>query len=391
MRTVLILIVFLSLGGVSAAQDATSADSLQLKRYYQRAQELIASYQFDKALEELSTCYIKEPHNVDYLLKIAYCHSQSGRYPDAKMFYNEALKVDSLNTNALSSLGGIYEREYNYPKAKQYFELLIGIDSTNSYYFKRNGFLAIRLKDGIGAVQNFLKAHQLNGGDIEVIHQLASIYLAMGELDYAEEMLTKGLSTDPRNIKLLQARARLHHKRKEHPLVIETIEQTMAQGDTSEYYQMMLGVAYLHTDSLERSIYHLKDIIRREEDTEHTHHYLGLAYRTKGVLDTAIIHFEEAIEKGISEKMGDYYRGLASIYDQKGALKTAINHYEEGLNYSADAESLFHLARACDQYYKDKKIAMRYFQQYLSSNDGKYREYAEQRLTQLKEIVHFQN
>ena len=385
------LCIAIALLGIQITYGQEPWDSLQLQRNYQQANQMIASYQFDRALDLLSTCYIQEPQNIDFLLKIAYCHTQSGRFPDAKLFYREALKVDSLNLIAMSSLGGIFERELNYRKAQDYFLQLIEIDTTNSYYFKRNGFLALRLNNPIGAIQYFLKAHELNKADIEVIHQIGSIYLALEQLEFAERMITKGLHTDPNNIKLLQTKARIHHKKKEHELVPPPIEKTMAQGDTSDYYQMMLAVSYIHIDSVDTAIYHLNRIVAREKDSEHTHHYLGLAYRTKGEIEKAEEHFKKAIELGISQQMGEYYAGLASTLEDKGDIREAIKQYEKAREYGSGGETIFHLARNCDLYYKDKKIALRYYQEYLNTRDNKYKEYAQQRIPQLKEIIHFQN
>ena len=388
MRTYIFTLLLLVIGTWSYAQEV---DSTRLQQRYQQANVYISTYQFDKALELLSECYIKDPQNTDYLLKIAYCHSQSGRYPDAKLFYNEALKVDSLNLIAISSLGSLYEGENNYLKARGYYQQLIQADTSNSYYFKRNGFLALRLNDPISAIEYFQKAHLLNKVDIEVIHQLGAIYLALEELDYADQMIQKGLHTDPNNIKLLQTKARIHHKRKEHPEVVAAIEKTMVQGDTIDYYQMMMGVSYIHLDSVDTAIYHLERILAREKDTEHTHHYLGLAYRTKGELEKAETHFQRAIEKGISEQVGEYHAGLATIMEEKGELREAIRFYEKAKEYGAGGENIFHLARSCDLYYKDKKIALRYYEQYLRTRDNKYRDYTEQRIRQLKELIHFQN
>lgn len=84
-------------------------------------------------------------------------------------------------------------------------------------------------------------------------------------------------------------------KRKEHETVIEAIEAIMIQGDTSTYYQMMLGVAYLHVDSTEKAIVHLQAIIDRKKDTEHTHHYLGLAYRQQQELDKSVEQLKEIV------------------------------------------------------------------------------------------------
>jgi len=58
--------------------------------------------------------------------------------------------------------------------------------------------------------------------------------------------------------------------------------------------------------------------------------------------------------------------------------------------YSADPVLDFHIAHNADRYFKDKKIALRYYQKYLNNNHPKYREYAEQRIMQLKETIHLQ-
>lgn len=364
--------------------------NLEVQKQYQTALDLMSAYQFDKAQELLSECYIQHPENTDFLLKIAYCNFQSGRYRDAKIFYNKVLKLDSTNTIAISSLGSLFERELNYAKAQNYYQQLITIDSTNSYYFKRNGFLALRLSDVYSSINYFLKAHELNEADLEVIDQLSSIYLALDQLDYAESILDKGLSLDGKNIKLLYNNARLSQKRKNHPAVIHNIELAMAQGDTSNYYQMMLGVAYIQSDSLNQGIFHLEEIIKRKKDNEHTHHYLGIAYREKKDLEKCIYHLEKAIEKGLSVKMAIYHADLGSVYVEQTNHRKAIEHYEKAYGYGGEKEHLFHLAHNSDLYYKDKKIALRHYRKYLASKDQKFRDYATKRIGQLKEILHFQ-
>lgn len=378
------LLLFLFLGVATLAQDA------DLDQKYQQAQEYINAFQFEKAQRLLNECYIKDEDNLDYILKLAYCNFQSGRYPDAKLFYREALKLDSLNTVAISSLGSIFERELNYQAAYDQYQRLIEIDTTNSYYFKKNGFTALRLGRPLVSIAYFLKAHELNSNDVEAIDQLSSIYLAIDQLEYAEKMIFKGLSIDPNNIKLRYNKARLAQKNKDYPTVIYNIQRAMVQGDTSDYYQMMLGVAYLQTDSLDQAIFHLNEIINRKKDNEYTHHYLGLAYRDKGETEKSVEHFEQAIEQGLSPKMATFQADLASIHSENNQYKSAYDHYQKAYEYSGEAEYLFQTARSADQYYKDKNIALRYYQKYLKTKDKKFRQYTLDRIKQLKEIIHFQ-
>lgn len=365
-----------------------SQDSLSTTKMYQEALELMNGFQFDRALGLLSECHIHDQENTTYLLKIAYCNFQMGRYPDASLFYKKVLSIDSLNTNALSSLGSIYERMSNYKEAENRYLTLIGIDSTNSYYFKRMGYASMRLNKPLQGIAFFIRAHELNEGDVEIIDQLSDIYLAMNELEYAERVLQKGLNIDPNNIKLLYNQARLFQKRKDYPTVALAVEKAMAQGDTSDYYQMMLGVAYLRLDSLDRSIFHLERIVSRGKDSDRTHHYLGLAYKALDKMEKSVEHLELAIELGISEQMGTYQSDLASIHMSENQFKSAISRYKKAYQYEPKSEYLFHLARACDLYYRDKKPALKYYDQYLASNDQKFREYSTQRIKQLKEIIH---
>jgi tetratricopeptide (TPR) repeat protein len=356
---------------------------------YDQALERMNSYQFDRALELLSHCYNEYSKDQTYLSRLAYCYFQLGRYPDAKLFYNTVLKLDSTNTQAISSLGSIFEKENNQREALRYYAYWALLDSTSSFAFKRSGFTAVRSGLGTEGILFFLRAHELNPADIETIDQLSTIYLQSDQLEYAEQILQRGLNIDPNNIRLLQNKARLFSKRKDYPKVIQAIEKTMAQGDTSEYYQMMIGVAYLQLDSLDKGIFNLEEITRRKEDTEHTHQYLGIAYRKKGDAKKSIIHFETAIQKGISEKIDSYYADLGAIYESQGSYRKAIEQYQKAQTYQTKPEYTFFLARNHDLAYKDKKTALKLYEQYVATKDPEFKDYAAQRITQLKELIHF--
>ena len=382
-----LILVFLSLNLSAQSGDGPA----ELKEKYQQALELINTFQFDKAQSLLSACYIQEPENTDYLLKIAYCNQQSGRYPDALIFYNKVLEIDTANLNALSSIGAIYERTSNFRRAAEYYRQLIRIDTSNAYYYKRNGYVALRLNKPLQSVIYYLRAHALNDADIETIDQLADLYLALNDLESADLMVKRGRSIDPNNLGLLYNQARLEQKRKNHEAVAGSIRRAMELGDTSDYYQMMLGVAYLYLDSMDQAIKNLQAIVERGADSEYTHHYLGLAYRAKDEHEKSVEHLEQAIKLGISEKMADFQADLASVLVEENDYRSAIDHYREAMKYEPSPEHIFHLARACDQYYKDKKVALKYYEQYLNTSNQKFREYAEQRIKQLKEFIHFSN
>ena len=53
---------------------------------------------------------------------------------DAKIYYKQALKNDSLNINANIYLGALAEREFDLVSARDYFLNHIKIDSTVAHY-----------------------------------------------------------------------------------------------------------------------------------------------------------------------------------------------------------------------------------------------------------------
>ena len=88
--------------------------------------------------------------------------------------------------------------------------------------------------------------------------------------------------------------------------------------------------------------------------------------------------------------MHTYHRNLARIQNNDNNLKEAIKNYQWAYKYKEDPILLFYLAQASDTYYKDKSIAINYYDRYARSADTneKYKRYARQRAQALREFLH---
>ena len=383
----LALFILLILTPVAKAQETITFD---IEEQYKKAVELMSANQYEKALDYIYECHRSDGRNLDYTNKLGYCYFRLGNYKEAKYNFESALKMDSINTYALSNLASIYEREVNYFKAQSLYNQLIEMDSTNSYYFKQNAAIALKTGDLLNAIKLYTKAHQLNENDQVTIIQLAEIYLSMDAPEYAETFAKKGMEIDSSNIQMLYTNARVKNELKQYPRVVDLVEKAMLQGDSTIYYERLLSVAYLQVDSLEKALFHLNRMVDLKKDTEHTHHYLALAYDELGDFEKSKIHYEKAIEKGISKKVPRYHTDLAILYELNKDYKKAYDHYLAANRYSDDPKLLFHIAQNADNYFKDKNIALRYYQKYIKTKDSTFKEYTEQRITQLKEDIHFQ-
>jgi len=362
-----------------------------VKAKYEEGVAFMNNFQFGKAIPLFYACQRADPRNIGYSSQLAYCYFQQGNYAESKLFYKEILKLDSINATSISYLGLIYEREQNYPVASDYYQQLLDIDSTNSYYFKQNAAMALKMGKTIPAIAFYNRAHQLNKSDISVITQLSELYLSLDALEFSNQFIEKGLHLNRNNFALRYVNARLKNKEKDNEGVIENIEHCMALGDTIVYYQKLLGAAYIKEEEFEKGRYHFERLVEKKKDGESTHYYLALAYAGLGDPAKSNEHYEIAIEMGISENTPLYYRNLASNYEDQNQLREAIKAYQSALIYS-DASSIYYdLGRLSDVYYKDKKIALKYYQKFLDRNktvEDKRRQLVRDRMGALKEYIH---
>ncbi len=361
-----------------------------IEEEYRLAVEKMAAHQYEQALQHIYSCKRVAPKNIDYTTKLGFCYFKLGNFPDAKLCYQQILKQDSTNVNALSNLALIYDREFNYKKADAYYQELIELDATNSYYFKQIAYVAVKRKAITEALRYFGRAHELNVKDITIIREMANLYLSSDAMDYAKQMVEKGYLLDSMNIRLLYTKAKVENREKQYDRVIKTVNKAMAQGDTTIYYQTMLGVAYLQEDSLDAAQFHFERLLAQKKASEHIHHYLALIYDKKGDQEKSAYHLERAISEAVSEKLPIYCKDLAAIFEAKKDYRNAVKYYKMAYEWSEKEIYLFYLARAQDFYYKDKNIAMRSYKKYLASNPAEHREYTSDRISQLKQLIHFQ-
>ena len=154
----------------------------------------------------------------------------------------------------------------------------------------------------------------------------------------------------------------------------------------------MAGYSYLQIDSVDQAIYWLERLLHADQK-EFVHYYLAIAYDKKDDKEASLFHYDQAIKKSISESVDRYYAEAAQILEEEGDLRNAIKYFREAVRFNPKPKYLYYLAVLSDSYYKDKKIALRYFEQYINSNDDHpaFMNYARKKAKYLKEQIHFSN
>lgn len=367
-----------------------------LKEEYALGVEALQAMQYQKAVRHFYECVRMSPERADYTGKLAYAYLQAGNYSEAKLYYQKLLGMDSSSVASRSSLGLIYDFEQNYEASLEEYEAALQLDTSNAYYFRQAGFAALKSGYGNAAIAYFNQSLLLNPTDLVVIDELVDLYLQMdrfeGSLDYALELAQKGYQLDSSNFRMIYARARTHHKRKEYDGTIHAVERALSLGDTVPYYQTILAVAYLKSEQSqpEEAVFHLQHVLEHDKPTEAAYRYLGLAWRELEQADSSLQAYQMAIEAGTSPRLFQYHQEMGDVLVADGRLKEALAEYQTAYELQPLPEVLFQLGHCSDQYYKDKKIALRYYERYLKTGDLRYQTFTRERVRLLKENIHLQ-
>lgn len=378
MKSLFFIFLFLSYGyqSIIAQQEVCS-----------NGDRFLASQDYFAALEAYTACYTLDTTNKKPLLSLAGCLYLLGDYQKAKEYYHQLESDTMFSTDAKIKLASIYESQQNLPKAIKYNLALSKIFPGNPSYLRKLGNLFQQGNEPTQAMQSYFAAIKLNDRDLLAVQGLSEMMLSLEQTHVADSMITRALAIDSNHIGLSLLHGRVKYKMRDYASCAQILHKLTYLTELNNYYNKMLGYAFMQIDSLDKSIYHLQKSLLNEGDPEYALFYLGLAHEKKNEYEKSKYFYSEAIKAGISEDLDQYHRGLARINSSTGHYKEAIENYQTSLKYHDDPTVYFYMANAAEQYYKNHSKAIAFYERFLNSkpSDRNMTETAKQRLKILKE------
>jgi tetratricopeptide (TPR) repeat protein len=330
--------------------------------------ELMQKGQYAQALSLLDKLNIGDSTQLEILQKQAFCTFKLGRLAQAKKLYYSALLKNPESSEILLQMATIGEKENNYLEAFKSYQKLNQLDSMNTFYWKELARISVRMERSKDAISYLKKAINLDGNDIESIASLANLYLNIPQDDLAQPLINRGFELDSSSIKIRYLRSRLFYRGSEFNGVRKDILYVMSLGDSTAYYQRLLGTAYYQMDSIPQAITTFKRLLTVGEETENVRAGLAFALlksteNNYEILNEAKSNFNQAIDLGTSDRITDYELGIADIYDKKGDTEFAIRNLQRIINLRPKA--IFRLAEIYEKKKNDKEMALIFYQEYI--------------------------
>ncbi len=380
------------MGVISGLSLALELGGQSLDSTFMEVDRLIEQSQFQAAQEQLSKL---EVAGVDFHQRQAQVAIALGNSPRAIESYSALLSLDSTDVEALNALARLENQRSNYRAAFGYYQELQGLDSLNPYYLKKLGGLSLKRGSIASAFRYFEAAYQVNQQDLEVLSNLAKLYLEFKAYPQSDSLLQRGLALDRANVSLWMLDCQSAYRQKDYTRMNKALEALIdLQGDSSAFFLRNKGIASYHLGYHEASIQCLDRLVKQEGLSEIVAFYLGMAHRELGHSQESADYFNISIDEGISDQIGTYYLNLALSLEELDDLPGAIQAYQKSYRAKAQPVILYYLAVCYDAYYRDKTTAISYFEKFLEEVEpaaSSYQVYARERISELKKQDHFRS
>jgi len=293
--------------------------------YYERAEELSRSGQYEQAIEIYHQALAKDVKNATLLNNLAVLHYQQSDLASAAKRFEECLKLAPSDDTIRENLANVYiALAQDYEKKGDY------VNARNSYektlVYKPNNAL--------------------------IYYELCLIALQDGQLEQARNYLLRleKVATTPQLTKLAKAlfhrsQASVYERRQNWRAAIDEYQEVLRVNpeDLASHYQ--IAMSYARLGEYNRAITVLKDLSSVAPDGVELQYEIGLLYRKQGNTKEAIASLESArqyagVKNETENALKDIYVSLAIEQEQSGKLDSATNFYEKALGLNPRDASL---------------------------------------------------
>ena len=391
---------------LSVTDSLTLPDSMKAELNYYRGQAFRELSMHDCALHSFQQALTGDSSNISYSKAVGKAYHSLGRTREAILVFEDVLAQDSMDRKLRLDLAGLYMVRKQYMKSLGLYRHLLESDSLNYFLYKQAGkcYLAIGPPDSV--LYYFEKAFQLNPADPYLTQQIANIYLDKEQFDKSLATVQKGMEHDTSNSDLLRLRGYIWYLHDNYSLAIRDLEASASRDSNSAFTYKYLGLAFLEENRFHESRAVLLRAYKLDSLDTRIILSLGSTCRWSKHEKEAIQYYQKVFQlfQSTFTTMKTTHTELAEIYIDLEQFDNAIESYHEALTIEPlDNVLIFQIAQVYDQYLDQKRMAIEYYEKYLSGKSVEYQmddlkdprskwllEYVQSRINFLKEELFFE-
>ncbi|WP_109302426.1 lipopolysaccharide assembly protein LapB [Aquimarina sp. AU474] len=331
------------------------------------------------------------PKDQYILLQIAKAHRAKGTYTDALSYYKKAITEYSSDAVTKYEYAKLLTTTRKFIKADSVYSILASDYPTNPNFQYRLGIAKKLLKDST-SITYFKKAFSLDSTHQKSCFQISKYYLKKRNYDMVWETANLGLHSYPENVELISILGQNFLLRKDYYGALPYFEKLLALNHKNEFVHSKLGLCYNQTNNFKEAIVHFTEALKYNNKIPERYSMLAYAYQRTENYDKALEYYKTALSLKnlpIEEELFS----IALVYRFQEDWEKAIKYTKLSLNENPKYDrAQYQLAMFADAYYKDPKIKLKYYNEYLTKfGQDKKRRYfnniIEKRIVQLEEEI----
>jgi len=391
------------------ANQLLDKDSLDWKAHYYKGKSNLAINKYFKALENFQKA--NEIDSANYLIEnaMAKIFDFTGQKEKAiNIYYNQYLR-DTNRLAPIENLAEIFRKSGEYSPAIHYYQKAIAINSTNFNYFKQLGYCLKQINLNQPAIYGYQNALRLNPYDLVSYKRLANLQNSEKFFDQAINTCQTGLKYYPEDIMLKKLLGYGYYLNKELDTAAIIFNEIISQGDTSFFSLKYLGLSYFEMQQFEKATAILLQSVELVDDDAEVLFYLGSAYGRCGEFEKGIKYLNRALKtmEPPAKQVASICEEFAYLYREMGKYELSVEYLKVAYRNSAKPILSFKMGQIYDLYLNDKKMAINYYDGYLTmsnpndsvqtdivplnTDEKELKEYVKNRIRQLEEEMFFED
>ncbi len=331
----------------------TLVPSIQAKERIGKSYQLIGNS--DKAIAIFKEVLIAQPTNLLLKYNLAKLYMAERKYKAAEKLFIELTKADPSNPNFHFQLGLCYEKmgQKNFHK---------GLNS-------------------------FLTAYKVDSLHLKSIYNLAKAYEKLKFKDSTKLFINKGIGINPLSVNFNQLKVKESFRNKNYDTTLVYLKKLEELQFKTKFTYMMYGLTYMQMEDFINAKSAFEKAKRLDYRDGKILFNLGLAYLGLEEYKNAELNFMISIRYQ-EAVLDENFLQLGLVQLKQNKLQLAIRAFEEGVeDNSQNQHILFQLAMLSETYYKDKKIALRHYENYIKrfeNRDEQATKFAKQQIKAIK-------
>ncbi len=293
---------------------------------------------YNQAEVELQNAIRLDSSKLTAWVNLGNLYSQMQLYHEAELAFKKAIALDSNYIKALNNLGTLYIKIRKFNEAENIFIKAISLDSNNVRTLTNLGGLYNQLQNYIEAEKIFKRAISIDSTYAKAWNGLGSLYNNTRNYAQAEFVLKKAISLDSTNAVawsnfgfLLNMTGRF---KEAEPIWNKSI--SIDSNSMNTWFN--LGFLYLNTKQYDKAENVFMKTISLDSTNANQRKYLATVYFRSGRMEEARLGFSKALELNPNYFGG--YLGMAYLFTSENKKTEAFTELEEAIKRGASYQMI---------------------------------------------------